>query len=292
MLKRIVLGAVAAVAMALPASASSVFNPYSSFVVLGDSLSDNGETGAGGVSTDDTVWNQQFMDGFRANGSTAVNLAYGGATATNTRDNPAGIVDLTGQLQDFAEITDPLGDRPLVSLWFGGNDFLQGEYTPQTAIGAAGAVLSAIDTLGAQGVTDFLIFTLPDLGLIPASAGFPPPVQQGATQLSALFNATLLGGLPTQYNISVVDVFTLSQQLDADPASFGVTGPGPCLITGESCAQTAYWDPIHPTSVIHERIAQEALEALAPVPLPAGGVLIVTGLVALGALRRKKRAAA
>ena len=145
--------AAAAALLALPAQAASVSDPFSSFIVLGDSLSDNGSilpqaawlaaTGGapyfdrpdlpdpgvlgapieeGGTFTNGDVWVQPLMDAFLGNGKLAVNFAVGGATA-DTRPGPAGF-DLSAQaFAAGAVLSSPFaGGRPLVSAWFGAND--------------------------------------------------------------------------------------------------------------------------------------------------------------------------
>jgi phospholipase/lecithinase/hemolysin len=152
-MRKILHAAVAAALLAVPAQAGSVSDPYTSFFVLGDSLSDNGSiipqpnwlfaTGGapyfdrpdlplnpfsglpdieeGGTFTNGDVWSQPITDDFLANGKLTVNFANGGAT-TGTLAGPAGL-DLSTQAQ--AAAFNPFkGSRPLASVWFGGNDIL------------------------------------------------------------------------------------------------------------------------------------------------------------------------
>ena len=67
---------------------------------------------------------------------------------------------------------------------------------------------------------------------------------------------------------------------------------GPCNLPGApdvaDCATTTFWDPFHPTGLIHSYVTDEVRNAyLAPVPLPAAGWMLLAGLGGLAALRRR-----
>lgn len=276
-------------AFAVPALAAPIHEPFSSFWVLGDSLSDNGTTApVGSISTNDTVWNDGIIDEFAEAGKTAENLAFGSATATGGT-----AIDLGAQLVDFATSSiDARGDRPLVSLWFGGNDLLGG-FTPENALGAAFAIDSAIDQLITLGVQDFVIFTLPDLGLIPLTAPFPEETRAQISGLATLFNATLASLFPPTVNISYIDVFSLTAEVIDPDNPYGFTSTMICRGSATvDCADTPFWDPIHPTSAAHDIIETQVREALTPVPLPAGAWLLLSGVLAFAGLKHRRKALA
>lgn len=304
-----------AVALALGsaggASAASLAGAYSSFWALGDSLSDNGNlfaATAGANPASPPYFNGRFSNGpvwaeaVAADFAVAGNFAFGGANAVADADP---IPDLGLQLGAFG-LTAPavMGARPLASLWFGANDqfgaldtLAAGGAASTAAVGeaAADAVIAGAQALAGLGVSDFLIFNLPDLGAIPAFAA--TPLSGAATAGATAFNTRLdagIDGLRTAgLRVAEVDAFALFNALLADPAAFGVTeATTPCIIPGvrvcteAEAMQLAFFDPVHPNATIHARLAAEARAALAPVPLPAAGWML---LAALGALATRAR---
>lgn len=324
MINRSMVGAFAlAVSVTLPVNAlsASIVDAFSSFWVLGDSLSDNGnlftQTGgttpasppyADGRFSNGPVWNEPILSEFDAANKPAENFAVGGATAvadTIPGNNLATQVGaLTAQQGDF-------GDRPLVSLWFGANDLfdLIADNVDPTAgaEAAANALADQITAIQALGVNDFLIFTLPDLGEIPNYALLQPDLVDEATEASIDFNAQLLERIDNAddaLSVRVVDAFGLFNQLIADPTAFGVLDATlPCLFPSEQVAglfgqpaicdadtasQRAFYDSVHPNAVIHAGLTGQAVAAA--VPLPAGAPLLLLGLALLGALRLRRAA--
>lgn len=100
-----------AVTLCAPVQASTLRDVFSSFWVLGDSLSDNGNTARlldpdfdpnkpgtpnrPGVSSDGFTWAKEFTDAFAAAGKPTENLAFGGAWAS---DNGDVVPDLGAQI--------------------------------------------------------------------------------------------------------------------------------------------------------------------------------------------------
>lgn len=296
--------------VAAPAGAASLSDIYSSFWVLGDSLNDNGSTGAGGTSTDGEVWNDGIIDEFEAAGKTAVNLAYGGATASGTNDDPAGIVDLNGQVADFAEASAGLlGENALVALWIGGNDLRAAAIDPANAETILGTAIFninvAMNTFDALGVAEVLLFSAPDMALIPeADPFFGPggplegttrfvtdptdPLANPLTLASLGFNAALQAISISGLDITYFDAFSLTREAYLDPSAVGAELLGPCIVGDVQvldCATTAFWDGIHPTTLVHKFIEGEVRAALVPLPAPA--VLLLAALGGLAALRRR-----
>ncbi|MEM1074528.1 MAG: SGNH/GDSL hydrolase family protein [Pseudomonadota bacterium] len=115
MKKLSVLGFVAT--LAAPVQAASITDPFTSFWVLGDSLSDNGNAAAmfeavagfpapagplqqPGVSSDGFTWVEDFNDAFDEAGKANANLSFGGALA---RDDGTSVPDLAAQIDAGTE---------------------------------------------------------------------------------------------------------------------------------------------------------------------------------------------
>ena len=220
------------------------------------------------------------------------------------------------------------GDRPLVSIWGGGNDILNvagKARARKEGRQAAIAIGDAAQSLRRGGVSDLMIFDMPDLGEIPkfrdnddkaASASAASRVFN--RQLGKQIDALTAKGV-TVYTVSAYDLF--NDLLD-DPRSFGVTNvTTPCLdeddnpCTRRQGLRRAFFDEIHPNKRVHAALAEAALDALdggakasafmvaaaapapapvaatpAPVPLPASGLMLVAALGAAGAWVRRRAA--
>jgi outer membrane lipase/esterase len=306
---------VAALCAAPAAQAAS----YTSFWALGDSLSDDGNTYAesGGTTpqsppyfegrfSNGPVWAEYIAGDFQSANRAAGNFAYGGSTALPNPSNP--VPSLQQQVQLFGASTGGLlGARPIVSLWSGSNDLIFGGIPTGTAVAtgraAANAVADSARALGAFGVRDVALFTLADLSGTPLyNLGGDPVAQARAARGTNAFNATLdrqIGRLEAEgIDVVRIDAHRLFNRLLADPEAFGVRDATfPCLVPGalpctpQQALERAFWDPVHPNSVIHGEIANAVREQVAPIPLPAPLFLLAGGLALLGVLGRRRRAA-
>jgi len=269
----------------------TAWDDYSSFWVLGDSLSDTGNVAAatgGAIPGPDyyenrfsngPIWADYFLDRFIAAGKPAASIAFGGATAATNGDL---IPDIGAQsLILRAQSAGLLGLRPLVAIWAGGND-----------IGAAvdnvvGTAISLLDI-----TQDFVIFNMPDVGATPRfqNAGAGPAAE--ATAATDAYNAAIGPGVDLVRaaggTVTLVDVTQL------DLASIGITNTTtPCLIgttllcDDAQAAASQYWDGFHPTGPVHRLAGELALAQFGAVPVPASLPLMLSGLVVLGALRRR-----
>lgn len=316
-----------ALALALSGGAAEAvpLDAFSSFYVLGDSLSDNGnayDASFGLVPESPPYWNGRFTNGpnwfdrvaraFRKQGVDTGNFAFGGAKARTDRD---GIPDLKVQLGEYAALGPrDIGGRPLVALWAGGNDVLQADGGFR-ALGksAADSVGDVARSLARAGVGDIMILNLPDIGSVPSANGSPRESRQ-ATAASRAFNRELdrqVARLTDNgVNVYSVDVHALFSALIAHPRRFGVSNvTTPCLddddnpCTPRQERQRAFFDSTHPSTIVHGHIAAAARDALrgggasgvaiaattaaapvtiAPVPLPATGLLLLAGVGGLG----------
>lgn len=311
------LACVLAIAAAPDLASASISSLYSSFFVFGDSLSDNGNLYAAdggtqpasppyynGQFSNGPVWDTALMSSFTTAGEPTANFAFGGATATAISDaeSPA-IPSLATQVGGFLSsgLTAVEGPHPLASIWIGANDIfaalenkLPGITPDQIAAAAASSVVSAINTLSSNGIRDFLVFNLPDLGKTPAFAG-----SQAASQASNLFNTLLasdLAGL-TGVNARGVDIESVFAAMLKNPGKYGLANTTDACIAVSGClngttaVQDSYlfFDTVHPTEGVQQLIAQTALVAAVPAPLPASSLALGLGL--LGLMSRRKRAA-
>ncbi|MCO8144308.1 SGNH/GDSL hydrolase family protein [Rhodovulum tesquicola] len=314
--------AAAILAAPLPACAGSL-GPYTDFFVFGDSLSDPGNTlsqlpGANpalaaiypqGQFTDGATWAAQLG----ADLASGANFAFGGATAVTQGEIEINLPGgpYTVDLPDFAEqrtlyeATAPvLGANPLAAVWFGGNDLRDAFRADDPATAAAAAIgaavtgiVTGVQALIAGGLGTVAVFGLPDLGKIPEALALGGEASAAATAATMAFNATLQTALTgiSDGDVRYVDIFGLFALVQDDSAAYGFTNlTTPCLVALQAgaapdCTGFLFHDSIHPTQAAHALIADRFLAAIAPVPLPAGGVLLLGGLGGLVLLRRRGR---
>jgi len=340
MLSKLLLSSALALAPMTALHAASLSDVFTSFYVLGDSNSDFGNLGTNGPPppyfnsqfSNGPVWADILDDQFQTgdpNNIRTWNYAFGGARVIEGSNVP----DLPTQLQVFGADLDPnvpdpldgtpvLGDRPLVSVWFGVND-LRGIYqTYLAAVDAAGlwdvaAQALALDqaeavaraaaaqvgqiygaTLEAvaqtPGFNDLLSFTTVYTGDETdggALANTALPIE-----MSVLFNTALAGSLSNIENTGVsvytVDIFDLQQRLATDAGAFGITNiTDACLTFDENgpnvCANPdtyLSWDEIgHLSGAAHAALAGIVEQTVLDAQPNVAPVPLPGGLPALGA---------
>ena len=271
----------AACALALPpafAQGATLNNFYSNTVVFGDSLSDNGTFGVQATDTD--VWAGQL----------GITTASGrNFAALGARAIPNAVQsDFLEQIATFDAAMPSLPEFSQAVVWFGGNDLLN-ITNPAVEIPLAISVITSgiINLAQNYGIDRVVIPGLPDFSQIPAALGDPSAqaaslaFNNGLISTTALLNSL---GIDARY----VDIAGLVNDARSNPDFTNTTDT--CLRGAISCDGFLFWDPIHPTGQAHALVAEAIAAELAPVPLPAGGVLILTGLFALGVVRTRKSA--
>ena len=301
---RLFLGLLAATTLLASAHQASAA-AFTGIFTFGDSLSDSGNTSlaSGGLQPGPAYFNGRFSNGpvwvenFTASLGLAGtfpsilggrNFAFGGANTST-----GGLVPtISQQAAGFLGSGGSFLPTDLVVVWGGANDFFTGQTNP--AIPAAN-ISSIISTLAGAGAKNFLVPNLPDLGDTAESiASGNPLVIAGSSAFSVAFNSALLSGmnsLESSLGVTIydLDVFSISKDIKNNPATYGFTNTTEsALLTGNAAnaAQYVFWDGVHPTTRVHDFIAQRAL-AVVPEPTSAFLVFITGSLVAL----RRRRAA-
>ncbi|MDO6416106.1 SGNH/GDSL hydrolase family protein [Sphingomonas sp. BIUV-7] len=306
-----------------PASAAS----YPGLYVFGDSLVDVGNAFYGSNGTQANPVNGysdlRFTNGLnfadylaQAVGAPALQPAFLGGTGVAVGGSTAQFSDPLDQNISFLEqiayltnfVAPSISNDALVLVTFGGNDV-------RNTIGTAGPVdfkmsgddfatgLAALYGLGAR---NFVITGSPDIGLLPisiATAGAIPDrlaeLTARSEDISALFEAKS-GGLAVLpgANVTFFDLFAYEHALLADPTVFGLPSTldstAPCQIVGGGSPQTAnctnslYFDPVHPTTQVHQAIANAIIAELGAVPEPATWMTMILGFGVVGFVLRQR----
>jgi len=238
-------------------------------------------------------------------------FAFGGARSGALPGVPdAAVPSVADQASAAINRDGALPGDALFVVWGGANDVreaaeLAAPGTPAAIAEAEAAITAGVQNL-AGAVTDLalagaetiLLANVPDVGLTPAALALGPVAAAGATQLAAAFNDGLAGAVPgleggLGIDILEFDTFALVNAVVADPAAFGFTDTTTaCALAngGLGCSspdEFLFWDGIHPTTAAHELIAEAAV---AVIPLPPAAPLCLAGLLAIGAVARRRPA--
>lgn len=289
--RRALLASAVATACAAPVASAQ----WSNFVFFGDSLTDAGSyapalpPGTGRFTTNpDLVWAQVlgarygFTIGPANQGST--DYAQGGARITlqpgfpNQAPTAAALPIATQVSQAIASGID---SNAVYAMWGGANDiFVQLGLAQSGTITAAQAqaavALAATQyvqqaaALQAAGAQNLIVFNLPDIGQSPTGRGAGPAGSAQLTAITGLYNTTVQSGLNALGgNVLRVDIFTLLNEILADPGAFGfsnATTPAcgttaslvctPANLVAPNANQTyVFADGVHPTGGAHAVVA-------------------------------------
>jgi outer membrane lipase/esterase len=242
------------------------------------------------------------------------NFAYGGArTDYNVVETRVGGPfpndlfpwTLSAQVSAFegAGVFDP---NALYIVFSGANDvadMVRNNLDPSVIIpNAVDTIVDAVQAFKSAGARHVVVGNVADLGLTPAFLRPGPLVAALATSRSQDFNELLDARLGTITGLDIIelDVFNFVRDLVADPGSGGFTNvTDPCYSgfvepnpLGTECSspdQFLFWDAVHPTTVVHELLAEHLI---AQISSPSTLLLATPFVVLLLALRRHGGASA
>ncbi|MDG2123249.1 MAG: SGNH/GDSL hydrolase family protein [Verrucomicrobiales bacterium] len=279
-------------------------NVYTGFYTFGDSLTDSGNVAVatGGVQpypsgrfSDGPTWAEQLATdymGFPGHSASLVggsNHAWGGALISAAGEVPS----VADQVNGFVAGGGTFLTTDLVALWAGANDFFAplevGGAPPDPAVTAAG-LSGLISTLAGAGAMNVLVLNLPNLGDTPALRA----AAALATPWTQSFNVALAAGAEAQgstlgINLFQTDIYSLSGDVIGTPEKFGLTNSTGAVFPDFVLdpAKTAYWDSVHPTTVVHGIFARQVAIDVGIIPEPSAAVYVFTVAVFFGTRRRR-----
>ncbi|MFN6463577.1 MAG: SGNH/GDSL hydrolase family protein [Nostoc sp. DedVER02] len=320
----------------LPFKASAA--SFSKFYVFGDSLSDTGNVFAAtgglvapttaipqyppyfqGRFSNDRVWVDYLGDELGLTPSPyitlnptipnqGINFAVGGASsgqgnAVVPNAPLPGVLEQVGLLTQANQKLDP---DALYAVWGGANDYVFGQATntAQTVQNLS----DAVGLLASAGAKNILVFNLPDLGKIPLASA--TGISSNLTALTNEHNKELADELDkysnnSDLNLISVDVFSLFNQVEANPGKFGFQDVAtPCVVGNfqtiiSVCSEPnnyLFFDSVHPTTNAHKLVADAALAAIeaksVPEPTVNLGILALGAFGAVGVLKRQQKRSA
>lgn len=316
-----------AIAVAALASAPASAGPYDSFVVFGDSLSDNGNDAAAGlydptqVVTGNTyvpdaayapgtfsnglVWASDFaaMLGLPLMPSLAGggDFAFGGARTGTPGPGPGGFpYSLLVQANQYLAATgNHASPNGLYVIAGGGNDardaltaIAGGASIPATILSTATSfaanVGSIVDLLQAAGAQHIVVWDAPNLGLAPAVAAAGADTVALATGLTASMNVALGARLAGEPGVTTFDIFGLDTQIALHPALYGFANvTDACGAVAGANCNQYVYWDGIHPTAATHRVIADAF-AVAVVPEPETWVLLAGGLAALGWVSRRR----
>jgi phospholipase/lecithinase/hemolysin len=273
----------------------------SEIVAFGDSLSETGNTYIEvryppsppyyqGHYSNGPIWLEDLADRLgiaRPTPSLAggTDNAWGGAE-TGDGTSFANTPNIGTQISAFLA-TKSIMSSDLITLWGGGNDFLNAGVTNPSL--PVNNIIHEITALAHAGGTDFLVPNVPLLGNLPATNTLPQIQRDGLNALSQDFDIELhakLNALAQTLGITIhqVDIEKLFQKIVKDPKAYGFTNVttsalGDGVISGQGYL---FWDSVHPTAPAGKLIADLAFGGLKETDASPGDWVVSSGIGGLG----------
>ncbi len=255
---------------------------FTRIVVLGDSLSDNGNLYALIHYPPSPPYDERFSNGpvaveylSQRMGIPLSDHAWGGATTGVGNITDDGTVDalgtrgLQGIKTAFQNLlsTTPVDPDALYIVWGGPNDFWSVTTPDQAAVAIAKAVTNLATmagTLRALGAKNVLVPNMPDLGKTPELLSRGPQAAFFFTQIALGFNQALKENLPP--GVHYFDTFSLLSNIIGNPGRYGFTNVTQPLISapGADPSQYLFFDTVHPTTAGHQLLADAFYQSVAP----------------------------
>jgi outer membrane lipase/esterase len=309
-------------------SLPAVASPYTSLVVFGDSLSDNGNNASfslinpGQVITSNTyVPSFTYASGTYSNGPVwasdvasrlgvtltpshlgGTDFAYGGAT-TGPAASGFPFSLLTQANQYLGATGNVASPNALYVIEGGGNDARAalatiagcpaclGPTVASTAASFAANVGTIVDELKLAGAQHIVVWNTPNLGLAPAVAAGGPLVAGLGSFLAASMNVALAARLASETGVSTFDIFGLGTSIALHPSAFGFTNVTDACgaVSGANCDSYTYWDGIHPTAAAHMVIADNFLVVAGAVPELSTWAMMILGFAGIAFLAYRRK---
>jgi cholinesterase len=273
-----------ALLIALALTSNVYAQAISQVVVLGDSLSDNGNLYAAiGYPPSPPYWNGRASNGRVAVeylaqrlGVPLIDLAWYGATTGAGNYSDGGTAYAANALPGMTTVFQnarlagifPVDPDALYVVWGGPNDFWDVATPDQalTAITKAVTDLVAIvGTLQSLGAKRIVVPNMPDLGITPIFLSLGQPYSGFFSQLSASFNQALHASLPA--GVHYFDMFSLLSDIAGSPAKYGLVNVTDACLSGSAvCAnpnQYLFFDGAHPTTAAHAILGNALFHSVA-----------------------------
>lgn len=222
----------------------------------------------------------------------SINMAYGGATAKPSHN------DLAWQVSSFLKQRDFKNkDNCLFVIWIGSNDYLPAKGSTDIETNEViASIKKQVDILIENGAKHFLIIELPDLGKTPLAKLVGARYQAKIHELSMMHNqklASMIAALkkshptidfisfdpnplftkavrhPKQFGIKnsqdacfIGDTFMYSVLSDKSYGTINTPINHDAIIVCRNGDEHLFWDHVHPTRVVHEKIAAAVLKKL------------------------------
>ena len=262
----------------------------SQIVVLGDSLSDNGNFFAAAGLPSPPYW-----QGRASNGPVAVeylarslmaplrDFAWYAATTGVGNLADGGTVDAFGafSLPGITTVFQgalsanqfPIDPNALYIVWGGPNDFWYVTTPAEASVAIGKAVtnlMTIVGTLQSLGATQILVPNMPDLGKTPYLLEAGPEASAFFTHLSLGFNQTLQANLLP--GVHYFDTFSLFSDIIGNPSHYGFANVTDQLINAPGADPNSYFffDVVHPTTAGHAVIANALYQSAAPTVIIGG----------------------
>lgn len=268
---------------------------YDRVVGFGDSLSDthniynasqwklpNNTSWFLGRFTDGKVWSEYLADNMLV---PYYPWAIGG---TETEKSHIVIPEFSAQLQSFeeymAETKNYNINKTLFTVWIGGNDFLKTDRTVDQVINNIDKSLNELIRIGGKNI---VILNLPDLTTAPVWKYKKDKDKATILNNTLDYNIKLAKVVTTiqhkfgsSVNIQLFDSYAFFDKMMKNPGMYGIENiSDSCLNINEDSStkymtaqkrrricknpdRFAFWDTLHPSTIIHKLLAEEVAKAL------------------------------